>query len=185
MQTGSSSTMVHSLGSHSRPTTTTSKSVCISEFLMPSRQSEAFGSCHPSQLLKTSGEMNATSFGPTCVQNFTATNPFSQSEDCLTINVYAPASIAKGAKLPVMVYVYGGNFDSGSSSNSAFNGSTLVHRSVELGQDVVVVTFNYRLGVFGFLASPEIQAAGGSNAGLKDQVAAFRWVRKNSWTLWR
>ncbi|KAI9348724.1 Alpha/Beta hydrolase protein [Zopfochytrium polystomum] len=76
-----------------------------------------------------------------------------------------------------MVWVYGGNFASGTASNPNYNGSTLVHTSSRLGQDVVVVTFNYRTGVFGFLASPEIQLAGGSNAGLRDQIAAFRWVR--------
>ncbi|KAI9364345.1 Alpha/Beta hydrolase protein [Zopfochytrium polystomum] len=131
----------------------------------------------PRRIKGNLGERNATSYGATCIQNVTSIYPFEQSEDCMFINVFRPAKIPHGTKLPVMVWVYGGNFDSGSSSFAFYDGSTLVHRSIELGQEVIVVTFNYRSGVFGFLASPEIQASGGSNAGLRDQVAAFRWVR--------
>ncbi|KAI9333218.1 Alpha/Beta hydrolase protein [Zopfochytrium polystomum] len=133
----------------------------------------------PKRITSNLGERNATSFGATCIQSINSIYPFAQSEDCLFINVFAPADIHQSIRLPVMVWVYGGNFDSGSSSFSTYDGLTMVGRSIELGQEVIVVSFNYRLGVFGFLASPEIQEAGGSNAGLKDQAAAFEWIREN------
>src|SRR5579872_6175004 len=97
------------------------------------------------------------------------------SEDCLTLNVWTPA-VKPEEKLPVMVWVYGGGFIAGGTSEARQNGENLAHKGV------VVVTFNYRLGVFGFLAHPELAAeSGGSsgNYGLLDQVAALKWVRKN------
>ncbi|KAI9364863.1 Alpha/Beta hydrolase protein [Zopfochytrium polystomum] len=133
----------------------------------------------PRPILKDMGDRNATSFGATCIQAISAMYPYGQSEDCLFVNVFAPAKIPRNKKLPVMVWIHGGGFDSGTTTFDYYNGSTMVHRSIEAGQDVVVVSFNYRLGLFGFLASPEIQAAGGSNAALRDQIAAFRWVREN------
>ncbi|KAI9350530.1 Alpha/Beta hydrolase protein [Zopfochytrium polystomum] len=133
----------------------------------------------PRPITTNLGDRNATAYGASCIQNMNAANPYNTSEDCLFLNVFAPKRIHHGTKLPVMVWLHGGNFDKGSSTAANLNGSTLVHRSVEYGQDVVVVTVNYRVGVFGFLASPEIQAANASNAGLRDQILAFRWVRDN------
>lgn len=98
------------------------------------------------------------------------------SEDCLYLNIWTPAASAK-SRLPVMVWVYGGGFKGGSSSLPYYNGDSVARRGV------VFVSFNYRLGVFGFLAHPELvdesphHAAG--DYGLMDMVAALRWVRDN------
>jgi len=96
------------------------------------------------------------------------------SEDCLTINVWTPAPHAGAAK-PVMVWLHDGGFEFGSSAQPGYDGSRLAARGV------VVVSLNYRLGVFGFLAHPALDAeAPGSGAyGLQDQVAALRWVQRN------
>ena len=97
-------------------------------------------------------------------------------EDCLYLNVWTPAE-SQDSRLPVMVYVHGGSFLTGSAAKTFYNGAYLAKR------DVVVVTFNYRLGVFGFLCHPGLAdpATGGSygNYGLLDQIAALRWVRDN------
>ena len=97
----------------------------------------------------------------------------STSEDCLYLNVYAPAR-RSAAKLPVMVWIHGGGLTFGESDG--YDPTPLV------GDGVVVVTINYRLGALGFLAHPALSAeAGGSsgNYGLMDQQAALRWVQRN------
>lgn len=98
------------------------------------------------------------------------------SEDCLTLNVWTPANSAE-AKLPVMVWIYGGGFFAGGTSEQRQDGARLAARGV------VVVSMNYRLGVFGFFAHPELiaespQHAAG-NYGLMDQLAALQWVQDN------
>ena len=98
------------------------------------------------------------------------------SEDCLYLNVWTPAP-SPGAKLPVLVYFFGGGFVGGDGSEGRYDGESMA------GQGLVVVTVNYRLGVFGFLAHPELtresphHASG--NYGLLDQHAALEWVRQN------
>ena len=98
------------------------------------------------------------------------------SEDCLYLNVWTPAKSVT-EKRPVFVWIYGGAFNSGSTAVPLYNGEGLAKKGV------VVVTFNYRVGVFGFLALPELtresphRASG--NYGLLDQVAALRWVQAN------
>ncbi|HEX7018605.1 MAG TPA: carboxylesterase family protein [Gemmatimonadaceae bacterium] len=98
------------------------------------------------------------------------------SEDCLYLNVWAPPA-SSGARLPVLVYFYGGGFIAGDGSEPRYDGESMARRGI------VVVTTSYRLGVFGFLAHPELtresphHASG--NYGLLDQVAALRWVRAN------
>lgn len=97
------------------------------------------------------------------------------SEDCLYLNVWTPAKASKG--VPVMVWIHGGAFQAGSGTGPNSHGAALAR------QGVVVVTINYRLGVFGFLAHPELTREGGgapaTNFGLQDQIAALRWVRDN------
>src|SRR6202035_3544354 len=102
------------------------------------------------------------------------------SEDCLTLNVWAPFDTnpaKKSPALPVMVWIYGGGFTTGGTSENRQDGEFLAHRGV------IVVSMNYRLGIFGFLALPELtnespnHASG--NYGLMDQTAAIEWVRKN------
>ncbi|OBF26175.1 carboxylesterase/lipase family protein [Mycobacterium sp. ACS4331] len=114
------------------------------------------------------GLRDASTPGPRCIQD-TALDPGSgrrDSEDCLTVNVWTPAG---AADRPVMVWIHGGGFANG--SGAMYDASRLVERG-----DIVVVTFNYRLGALGFLAHPSL---GHGNYGLLDQQAALRWVRDN------
>ncbi|PZO02360.1 MAG: hypothetical protein DCF28_08565 [Alphaproteobacteria bacterium] len=125
--------------------------------------------------------INATAFGPACIQPvseaqdeaFGPTGP--QSEDCLTLNVWAP-SVAPAAALPVMVWIHGGGYASGSGSLPAYDGSSLTR------QGAVVVTLNYRLGALGFFAHPALDtepSPGSINFGILDQIAALRWIQAN------
>jgi para-nitrobenzyl esterase len=97
------------------------------------------------------------------------------SEDCLYLNVWAPAG--SGHDLPVMVWIYGGGFNQGGTGLPAYSGEHLARRGV------VVVSIAYRVGAFGFLALPELTAESGhassGNYGLLDQIAGLRWVRDN------
>ena len=94
--------------------------------------------------------------------------PQPQSEDCLYLNVWTPG--LDGSR-PVMVWIHGGAFTIGSGSEEYYNGANLASRG-----DVVIVTINYRLGAFGFVNLP---ALGETNFGMRDQVAALRWVQQN------
>jgi para-nitrobenzyl esterase len=98
------------------------------------------------------------------------------SEDCLTLNVWTGAK-GSNAKTPVMVWIHGGGFKAGGSSEPRQDGETLAR------QGVVVVSMNYRMGIFGFYTLPELVAESGRNAagnyGLMDQVAALEWVHRN------
>ncbi|KAL4072141.1 Alpha/Beta hydrolase protein [Scleroderma citrinum] len=98
------------------------------------------------------------------------------SEDCLYINVVRPAGVPSGAKLPVVVWIYGGGFMAGDAS--AYNGTNIVARSMGLKTPVIYVSFNYRLNSFGFLGGKEVQEAGLGNLGLYDQRSALEWVQK-------
>lgn len=123
------------------------------------------------------GVRDATRFGPSALQPplmLAALPGFDigeQGEDCLYLNVYAPSGASKSTPKPVMVWIHGGAFVIGSGSQSIYDGRKLARRG-----DVVVVTINYRLGVFGFLdlGQPELATP---NAGLLDQIAALEWVR--------
>ncbi|ERL92111.1 hypothetical protein D910_09432 [Dendroctonus ponderosae] len=94
-----------------------------------------------------------------------------QSEDCLYINVYSSSPIPNGELRPVMFWIYGGGFFAGAGDFSFYDPTPL------LEDDVVVVTFNYRLNVFGFLSTEDEVAPG--NAALKDQLMALKWTREN------
>lgn len=116
---------------------------------------------------------DATAYGPDCMQNpLPGIKPGERpmSEDCLTLNIWTP-KLAKGAKLPVMVWIHGGGFVGGSGTLPETDGSLLAKR------DVVIVSFNYRLGRFGFFAHPALSEGG--NWGLMDQIAALKWVQRN------
>ncbi len=121
------------------------------------------------------GVIDATRFGHRCLsalENDREPGP-PRSEDCLTLNVWTGARAA-AEKRPVMVWVHGGGFQFGSSANPAIDGTALARKGV------VVVTFNYRLGVLGYLAHRELDREGPSgDYGLQDQLAALRWVQAN------
>ena len=119
---------------------------------------------------------SARNFGAICMQVFPTSDAGvgneSPSEDCLTLNIWAPPN--GGNHRPVMVWLHGGGYTSGSGSAPLYDGTALAARGV------VVVTINYRLGRFGFFAHPELFSAGeGANFGLLDQRAALRWVQRN------
>ncbi|KAJ7188745.1 Alpha/Beta hydrolase protein [Mycena filopes] len=96
-----------------------------------------------------------------------------QSEDCLFLSVYSPASNST-APLPTLVWIHGGGYVLGSASQ--YNGAELVQES---NNELVVVVIQYRLGLFGFLAGEQVKEDGALNAGLLDQDFALRWVNKN------
>jgi para-nitrobenzyl esterase len=97
------------------------------------------------------------------------------SEDCLYLNVWAPAGPRQ--RLPVLVWVHGGGFVEGSGSVRVYDGSNLAERGL------IVVTINYRLGAFGFFAHPELteemRGEPPTNFGLQDQIAALKWIHEN------
>jgi para-nitrobenzyl esterase len=119
------------------------------------------------------GVKQAREFAPACAQTAQWV-PNAKSEDCLSHNVWTPA---KAQKLPVIVWIHGGGYYGGTAAMPMFDGGTLARRGV------VVVTINYRLGIFGFFAHPELtvespdKASG--NQGIEDQIAALRWVKEN------
>jgi len=117
----------------------------------------------------------ATAFSPTCIQA-ASWDKQPRSEDCLTLNVWAPADYS-GQKLPVMVWIHGGGLHSGSGSQPLYFGDQLPRRGV------ILVTLNYRLGLLGFFSHPELSAESPSHAsgnqGLLDQIAALQWVHRN------
>ncbi|KAJ5882624.1 Carboxylesterase type B [Penicillium soppii] len=98
-------------------------------------------------------------------------------EDCLTLNVRRPAGTKPDAKLPVLVWIYGGGFEQGSITT--YDGAAFVASSVSLGMPVIYVAMNYRLGGFGFLPGAEVLEDGSANLGLLDQRLALEWVADN------
>jgi para-nitrobenzyl esterase len=126
------------------------------------------------------GVRDATKFSNRCQQwhiwddyIFTDAGP---SEDCLYLNVYAPTAAKRGSKLPVMVWIHGGGLVAGAASEPRYTNPALVAKGA------IVVTLNYRLNVFGFLASEDLakeQGGHAGNYGLMDIVAALRWVKAN------
>lgn len=134
----------------------------------------------PQPAAKWSGVRPANHFGNRCVQ----TTPFpdmvfqspAESEDCLYLSVWTPAKSAT-ERLPVMVWIHGGGYFSGSGDETRHNGSFLASKGV------VLVTINYRLGVLGFLAHPELTAESphkaSGNYAMLDQIEALKWVRDN------
>ena len=129
------------------------------------------------------GIRKAAEFGPRCMQApiysdmiFRDRADKPMSEDCLYLNVWTHAKSAKDG-LAVMVWFYGGGFQAGSSSEPRYDGENFATKGI------IVVSVNYRLGVFGFLSHPELtkesREHASGNYGLMDQIAGLRWVKKN------
>ncbi len=131
------------------------------------------------------GVRKADTFGPGCIQNVAGSRPpwteefmhqGSVSEDCLYLNVWTAAADASERR-PVLMYIHGGGFSEGSGSVAVYDGEKLATKGL------VVVTVNYRLGVLGFLAHPELTAESGNSAsgnfGLLDLVAALQWIKEH------
>ncbi len=140
----------------------------------------------PQGVAHWSGVRRADHFGASCMQGpnnefgpwtkeFLYVTPV--SEDCLYLNVWTPKAGVAAAKLPVLFFIHGGGFSSGSGDVPVYDGEALAKTGM------VVVTINYRVGVFGFLAHPELTAEGkqgsSGNYGLLDQIAALEWVKRN------
>ena len=104
---------------------------------------------------------------------------FDVGEDCLNLNVVRPTETAAGAKLPVLVWIYGGGFRQGSINDREFNSSYMVETSLQIGKPVIVVSVNYRLSAFGFLYSTQVQGQGATNLGIRDQWKALEWINEN------
>ena len=122
----------------------------------------------------------ASDFGTACIQPASPSGsiysdlPARMSEDCLFLNVWKPTAATRA---PVMVWIHGGSLRVGNLAAGLYDGSELARKGV------VVVTLNYRLGVFGYFAHPELTAesphGSSGNYGLLDQIAALHWVRDN------
>ncbi|MFC0102352.1 carboxylesterase/lipase family protein [Sphingopyxis terrae] len=134
----------------------------------------------PAALADWDGVRDASKFGAACMQpkpragNIYAGDLPAMSEDCLSLNVWAPEN-AKNA--PVFVWIHGGSLMAGSGAEPLYDGSALARRGI------VVVTINYRLGMFGYFAHPALSAEApdhvSGNYGLLDQIAALQWVKRN------
>ena len=134
----------------------------------------------PVPLARWKGVREATEFGAACHQppprlsNIYVGKPMPKSEDCLTLNIWAPADAKKA---PVFFWIYGGALQSGASRDPMYDGKRLAERGV------VVVSINYRLGVLGWLAHPELSKESpqgiSGNYGLLDQIRALTWVKEN------
>lgn len=133
----------------------------------------------PQPVKNWTGARNADQFGARCMQRSGGDYWFrsnGMSEDCLYLNVWTPAKPGSG-KLPVLVYIFGGGFQNGDGSEYRYDGESMARRGI------VVVTVNYRLGIFGFFSHPGLTAESAHHAsgnyGMLDQVAALQWVQKN------
>lgn len=131
----------------------------------------------PQPPIAWTGIRDATHFGADCMQTpYVISTGQKTSEDCLTVSVWTTPD-APHVHRPVMVFIYGGAFIGGSSAYPLYDGAKLA------AEGVVVVGFNYRVGIFGFLAHPGLSAESpqraSGNYGLLDQIAALQWVRAN------
>jgi len=133
----------------------------------------------PQPVRAWAGVKKADRFSPVCPQRgaYPPESPREpMSEDCLYLNVWTPANPTRRRR-PVMVWIYGGALENGSASTPLYSGDELTKRNV------ILVTANYRLGALGFLALPELSKESGEgtsgNYGLRDQIAALRWVHNN------
>ncbi|KAG0704092.1 Alpha/Beta hydrolase protein [Suillus ampliporus] len=166
----------------------------------------------PQPISSYNTSFSATAYGPSCpeqslvplpadlpaaaLESITAMTSSVSSEDCLTLNVIAPADATPESNLPVVVWIYGGGFVMGGTSN--YDGSLVVATAIDLNVPAIFVSMNYRwvsdfmqascqhvfdrglfsMSAFGFLASEEVKQAGVGNIGLQDQRQAMRWVQK-------
>ena len=134
----------------------------------------------PQPVMPWTGVREATAFGHDCMQKPEASDPAQPrtlpAEDCLVLNVWRPAAASRGEKLPVLVWIHGGAYVIGGSSPAIYDGSGFARRGI------IFVSFNYRLGRFGFFAHPAlIKASEGpvGNFAYMDQIEVLRWVKRN------
>ena len=127
----------------------------------------------PQPAAKWEGIRAADKFAPQCIQSIPG---ITTSEDCLYLNVWSPAKSAS-ARVPVLVWIYGGGFSVGGTAVPTYSGEKLAQKGV------VLVSIGYRLGALGFLAHPELSAESpqhvSGNYGLLDMIAGLQWIKKN------
>lgn len=125
------------------------------------------------------GSKNATEYSPQCIGY--GMDTWSQgnyvSEDCLTLNVIR--STGSGNGLPVLVWIHGGGFFNGGSSDHRYNQSFIVEQAALAGNPIVAVSINYRLAEWGFLYGQAVQDSGNTVLGFRDQRLALQWVQEN------
>jgi para-nitrobenzyl esterase len=128
----------------------------------------------PLPAAKWKGVRQATEFAPGPIQG--GTPPSGKSEDCLYLNIWSPAKSPK-EKVPVLVWIYGGGFNFGATSEATYNGEKLAKKGV------ILVSIAYRVGLLGFMAHPELTKESADNVsgnyGLLDMVAGLKWVKEN------
>jgi para-nitrobenzyl esterase len=128
----------------------------------------------PQPVEKWKGVKQATEFAPAPMQG--GNPPSGKSEDCLYLNIWSPANVAS-EKIPVLVWIHGGGFSFGSTSEPSYNGAKLAKKGV------VLVSIAYRVGQLGFLAHPELTSESpnhtSGNYGLLDMIAGLQWIQKN------
>jgi para-nitrobenzyl esterase len=135
----------------------------------------------PQPVVNWTGVRKADHFGPRAMQppiySDMVFRSDGMSEDCLYLNVWVPPGRHAGAKLPVLVYFYGGGFVAGDGSEPRYDGESMATKGI------IALTVNYRLGIFGLFAHPDLTKESpnhsSGNYGLEDQTAALRWVRDN------
>jgi para-nitrobenzyl esterase len=137
----------------------------------------------PQPIAPWQGVYNADRLAPECIQVLRRHNlnhyfgEEATSEDCLYLNIWAPPLTGPGAKLPVIVFLYGGGFTIGSAGMAIYGGENVARHNA------IFVNFNYRIGALGFMAHPELTAESAHHAsgnyGLLDQVAALNWIQRN------
>ncbi|MBK5272893.1 MAG: carboxylesterase family protein, partial [Bacteroidia bacterium] len=128
----------------------------------------------PQPAAKWDGVKQTTAFAPGPIQG--GNPPSGKSEDCLYLNIWSPAKSAKD-KIPVLVWIYGGGFGAGATSEPNYSGENLAKKGV------VLVSIAYRVGILGFMAHPELSAENphhaSGNYGLLDMIAGLQWIKKN------
>ncbi|OAG07330.1 lipase 3 precursor [Paraphaeosphaeria sporulosa] len=132
-----------------------------------------------------STHFNATQYGVDCTGYGSDTNTLvsqgwtTLGEDCLHLNIIKPMVKKRKEKLPVLLWIYGGGWQQGATSDPRYNLSYIVEQSSLNNKPVIGISINYRMAAFGFISSKEIDATGNQNLGLRDQRLAMQWVNKH------
>lgn len=121
----------------------------------------------------------AKAYSPECIGYGSDDIGYAHSEDCLYLNVIRPSNISTSTPLPVAIWIHGGGYVEGGTVDARYNLSRIVANSAAIGRPMIGVSINYRLSFWGFGYSAEVQRAGVTNLGLRDQRLALHWVREN------
>ncbi|KAF2203131.1 alpha/beta-hydrolase [Delitschia confertaspora ATCC 74209] len=134
------------------------------------------------QSLNTTWEdvRSAREYGHACPDHTPAADAvYGMSENCLSINVVRPSGLGAGVRVPVVMWVYGGSYQVGTSGLPYYNLTYLVQKSVEMGKPIIGTSINYRKGGWGMMNSEEIQGSGNTNNALRDMRKALAWISEN------